>query len=81
MDYIFRNFYYIRVYLDGVFIFSRNLEEHFKHLVEVLEMIESHNFKLKPIKCSFAQNQVELLEHLVDINGVSVDPKKIQCLK
>ena len=36
---------------------------------------------LTPSKCSFAQNSIEYLGHVISSNGVSTDPHKIQAVK
>ncbi len=42
---------FVQIYLDDVIIYSRNLDEHKRHIKAVLEKIREANLKLKPSKC------------------------------
>ena len=42
---------FVQIYLDDVIIYSRNLDEHKRHIKAVLEKIRKANLKLKPSKC------------------------------
>lgn len=67
---------FVRAYLDDVVIFSRTMTEHLGHVQVVLERISRANLKLKIKKCSFAQNSLKLLGHIVSEAGIKVDPQK-----
>lgn len=78
MDMILKDLPFVRVYLDDIIIFSLNLRDHLRHIKIVLNRIMKYNLKLKISKCSFAQDEVDLLGHIVSAEGVRVDPKKIE---
>jgi hypothetical protein len=40
-------------YLYDISIYSNTLEEHFKHMQEVLDRLRQHNLKIKLKRCSF----------------------------
>jgi len=42
----------------------------------VLQTLHDNQLYLKRSKCSFAQNQVEYLGHIISSNGVATDPHK-----
>lgn len=69
------------VYLDDIVIFSKTLEEHKYHVRMVLEVLATYNFKLNEKKCSFQQNEIEILGHVVSESGVQVDKKKVCAIK
>ena len=50
---------YVSVYLDGILVFSRTLEDHLSHLKAVILRIDEVGLKLKPTKCKFAQRELE----------------------
>lgn len=52
---------FVECYLDDVIIFSKNDEEHDKHLAEVLKIIDSENIKLNKEKCLFSVKKVDFL--------------------
>ena len=68
------------VYLDDLIIYSRNPEEHFKRLQEVMERLHTAGLKLKPSKCYLFQKSVHYLGHIISKHGVENDPQKIQCV-
>lgn len=72
---------YVMVYLDDVIIFSATIDEHGNHLVRVLAIISRHGLKLKLSKCEFARTRVRYLGHVLDSNGVQVDPEKVAAVR
>jgi hypothetical protein len=44
---------FVTAYVDDILIFSNNLEEHRKHVPEVLEALSEVGLHLKPEKCEF----------------------------
>ena len=69
------------VYLDDIIIFAATMEEHVKNLQTVFELLRQANLKLKLSKCKFLQTKVKYLGHLVDENGISPDPAKVETIK
>ena len=72
---------FVLIFVDDILIYSKSYTDHVQHLQEVFEIISQHNFFLKPSKCSFAQQQLEYLGHIISAQGVSTDPQKIQVIK
>ena len=68
---------YVCVYLDDILIFSKNAEEHEKHLEEVLGILEKNKFYAKLSKCDLNRSELLYLGHIVGANGIKVDPAKI----
>ena len=60
---------FVIVYLDDILIFSDSVEDHQKHLDEVLQALENNQLFAKPSKCTIAAQEVEFCGHLVG-NGV-----------
>ena len=69
------------VYLDDVLVFGRTLQEHNENLTKVLARIRQAGLRLKPKKCSFAQQSVEYLGHVVSAEGIQTDPKKLMAVR
>jgi hypothetical protein len=46
-------------------------------LAAVLSVLRAHKFKVKLPKCTFADDSVEYLGHIISGNGVATDPSKI----
>ncbi len=68
---------YVCVYLDDILIFSKNAEDHEKHLEEVLSILEKNKFFAKLSKCDFNRNELLYLGHIIGADGIKVDPAKI----
>jgi hypothetical protein len=61
------------VYLDDILIFSKNEEEHVKHVKMVLGRLRSHQLYAKPSKCSFHKKEVDFLGYVVTQDGVKME--------
>ena len=69
------------MYLDGLLIVSQMVQEHLEHVKKVLTKLQQASLKLKPSKCSFAQQQVEYLGHTLTPDRVSPNENKVQAVK
>ena len=69
------------VYLDDILVCSRTLEEHLDHLQQVFNRLRKAGLTLKPKKCSFLQDQVIYLGHVISSKGIAPDPSKTQKVK
>ncbi|GJY61097.1 putative reverse transcriptase domain-containing protein [Tanacetum coccineum] len=56
-------------------------EEHGKHLKTILNLLWSKKLYAKFSKCDFWLDSVQFLGHVIDSNGVHVDPAKIEAIK
>lgn len=66
------------VFFDDILVFSTSMAEHYGHLSQVFSILDTHQFHLKPSKCSFGQRQIAYLGHIVSDGTVAPDPSKIQ---
>jgi hypothetical protein len=71
----------VLVFVDDILVYNKTLEEHIHHLQQVFDILHHHKLLLKKNKCSFAQQNLEYLGHIIGVNGVSTDPTKIQAVK
>ncbi|GJZ42705.1 putative reverse transcriptase domain-containing protein [Tanacetum coccineum] len=72
---------FVIVFIDDVLIYSKNKEEHGEHLKTILNLLRSKNLYAKFSKCDFWLDSVQFLGHVIDSNGVHVDPAKIEAIK
>jgi hypothetical protein len=63
-------------YVDDLLVFSKNEEDHLKHLALVLDKLREHNLYANAKKCEFLAPELEFLGHVVGKEGIKVDPKK-----
>ncbi|GAA0163173.1 hypothetical protein LIER_19105 [Lithospermum erythrorhizon] len=68
------------VFIDDIFVYSRNEEEHERHLRCVLQVLKEKELYAKFKKCDFWKDRVEFLVHVINEQGISVDSKKIEAV-
>ena len=69
------------IYLDDIIMFSKNPDEHITRLEGVFEKLAKAGLKLKPSKCEFFRSSLKYLGHIVSIDGIATDPKKIKAIR
>ena len=67
----------VLVYLDDILIYSDTLEEHRRHIREVLLRLRNNKLYARGDKCSFHKDTVEYLGSILSPNGLSKDPSKV----
>ena len=79
MDDILQPFtnYFVVVYLDDIFIYSKTWVEHLQYIQQVLHTLRQHKLYSNLEKCSFDMDRVQYLGYIVYQHGVYVDPYKI----
>ena len=72
---------FVHVYLDNIFIYSRSIKEHKKHLGIVFQWLRDHHLFLSKSKVDIYSKRLECLYHIIDDRGIHVDADKMQCIK
>jgi hypothetical protein len=83
MNGIFINYLdkFVIVFLDDILVYSKSEEEHEHHLRLVLQVLREHQLYAKLSKCSFYQEQIHYLGHIISEQGITVDPEKIEAIR
>ena len=68
------------VFIDDILVYSKTREQHEEHLREVLSTLRRESLYAKFSKCEFWLREVQFLGHLVNQNGISVDPAKVKAV-
>jgi hypothetical protein len=64
---------FIVVFIDDILIYSKNPEDHAKHLHVVLQRLRDHHLYAKFSKCEFWLETVKFLGHTISSDGISID--------
>jgi hypothetical protein len=69
---------FVVVFIDDILIFSKNEEDHDKHLRMVLQKLRENQLYAKLKKCEFWLKEVSFLDHIISEGGILVDPSKVK---
>ncbi|GKD64951.1 putative reverse transcriptase domain-containing protein, partial [Tanacetum coccineum] len=72
---------FVIIFIDDIFIYSKSKEEHAEHLKLILELLKKEELYAKFSKCEFWLSKVQFLGHLIDSEGIHVEPAKIESIK
>ncbi|GJU55432.1 putative reverse transcriptase domain-containing protein [Tanacetum coccineum] len=73
--------YFSKIDLRSGYHQLRSKDEHEVHLRLVLELLKKEELYAKFSKCEFWLQEVQFLSHVVNQNGIHVDPSKIEAVK
>ena len=68
------------VFIDDILIYSKSKAEHEDHLRLTLRTLRNRKLYAKFNKCEFWLSTISFLGHVIDEEGISVDPSKIEAV-
>ncbi|GKA09089.1 putative reverse transcriptase domain-containing protein, partial [Tanacetum coccineum] len=67
---------FVIVFIDDILIYSKTQEEYVKHLRLVLGLLKRGKLYAKFSKCEFWLREMQFLGHVINDNGIHVDPSE-----
>ena len=71
---------FVIVFIDDILVYSKNEEEHVKHLASMLRLLREHRLYAKLNKCSFFHTEVHYFGRVVSKEGSIVDLEKVRVI-
>ena len=68
------------VVIDDILVYSKDAQEHEQHLKIVLQILREKRLFNKLSKCDFWLKEVSFLDHIMSVEGIRVDPTKIEAI-
>ncbi|GKD20557.1 putative reverse transcriptase domain-containing protein [Tanacetum coccineum] len=72
---------FVIVFIDDILIYSKSRKEHEGYLRLILKLLKEEELYTKFLKCEFWLSKVQFLGHMIDSEGIHVDPAKIESIK
>nr|GFC04175.1 putative reverse transcriptase domain-containing protein [Tanacetum cinerariifolium] len=72
---------FVIIFIDDILIYSKDEKDHGEHLKVILELLKKEELYAKFSKCEFWIPKVQFLGHVIDSQGIHVDPTKIESVK
>ncbi|KAK3559134.1 hypothetical protein QTP86_005025 [Hemibagrus guttatus] len=69
---------WVIAYIDDILVYYISLEEHMRHVREVLSRLQRHHLLIKPKKCEFHQTTMTFLGYVITQQSVEMDAIKVQ---
>ena len=80
MNDIFHDMPAVIVYIDDILIFTKDKKGHDEIVLEVLCRLKENDLFVKPEKCFFKVREVEMLGLIIGLDGIKMDPKKVEAI-
>ena len=68
------------MFIDDILVYSKSIAEHEQHLRMILHILRDRRLYAKLKKCEFWLSSVAFLGHIISVDGVSIDPHKVETI-
>jgi hypothetical protein len=79
MNFIFAPYIgvFMDVCLDDIIVYSNSIEDHVKHLRIIFNVLRKEKLYLSSEKMNLFANRLKILGHIIDDDGIVMDPHKV----
>ncbi|MGH2640058.1 MAG: RNase H-like domain-containing protein, partial [Rhabdochlamydiaceae bacterium] len=81
MSRVFADFPFCSTYVDNILFGSKDWETHLEYATLIVNRLNQVNLRLKPNWDKVGHAQLKVLGYVINGNGVSIDPKKMQTIR
>ena len=67
---------FVLVFFDDILVYSKSWEDHLVHLNMVLDILGRESLYAKESKCDLGMTKLLYLCHIINVEGIHMDPKK-----
>lgn len=71
---------HVSVYLDDILVTGRDVNDHYKKLFTVFEILSDSGLKVAPEKCKLFQRAVSYLGYVIDATGLHTETDKVDAI-
>ncbi len=71
---------FVIVFIDDILIYSKTLEDHTKHLRQVLQVLQQKQLYAKLSKCDFFKHEIGFLGHVINEHGIKMESSKVNAV-
>jgi Reverse transcriptase (RNA-dependent DNA polymerase) len=68
-------------YLDDIMVYSERVEDYEEHVRKVLERLRQYSLYAKLSKCLFSVEELEFLDYIIGILGISMDYRRVATIR
>ncbi|CAM1323272.1 Uncharacterised protein r2_g3179 [Pycnogonum litorale] len=80
IDQVTRGLYHTFCYVDDLLIAYNSPQEHLKHLNQLFQRLDEYGIIINPDKSVFGVSEVEFLGHLIQPQGISPLPERVEAI-
>jgi hypothetical protein len=68
---------FMEIYLDDIVIYLDTAKEHVRHVKTMIDILRTNKFYLSEHKLQFFMDELRILGHVIDCDGIRMDPDKV----
>ena len=80
MDTVCHGLEFAFVYIDDIFVASKEIETHKQHLRLLFQRLQQHGLVINVSKCQFGRDSLDFLGHLITPAGIMPLPEKVDAI-